>query len=298
MTGTYRAVSFSEYGGPDVLQLVELPIPLPGQGKVRIAVRAAGVNPIDWKIRSGAAKFISIEFPAVSGGDVAGVIDAVGPGVTEFAIGDEVLGSIGFGGYAELALAPVEALTTKPSSVPWEVAAALPIPANTVYYAFDELGLQAGETFVIDGAAGGVGTIAVQAAKSLGVDVIGTASQRNHDYLRSLGAMPVTYGEGLADRIRKVAPKGVDAALDASGRGSLPALVDVVGGSERVVTIADSSAADLGVRFISAAPKGAASRIATAAALAAENKLTVPIYQTYQLEKAADAQRTSEQGHV
>ena len=298
MAETYRAVAFSEYGDPDVLRVVERPVPVPGQGEARIAIRAAGVNPVDWKIRSGAAAFVSVEFPAVLGGDVAGVVDAVGPGVTEFAVGDEVLGASGFGGYAELAVVPVGALTKKPASVPWDVAAALPVAANTAYHAFDELRLQPGETIVIDGAAGGVGTVAVQVAKNLGAVVIGTASEGNHDYLRSLGATPVTYGEGLAERIRAVAGQGVDAALDASGRGSLPALVEVVGNPERVVTIADYSGGELGVRMIYASPEGTSDRIARAAALAAEGKLTVPISRTYSLEKAPDAHRASEEGHV
>ncbi|MFJ4006577.1 NADP-dependent oxidoreductase [Streptomyces sp. NPDC090023] len=295
----YRSVAFSEYGDPDILQVVERQAPPPGEGEVRLAVRAAGVNPIDWKIRSGAAaSFMPVEFPVVLGGDVAGVVDAVGPGVTGFAVGDEVLGSIGFGGYAEVAIANAEMLTRKPASVPWELAAALPVAANTALHALTELNLREGETIVIDGAAGGVGTVAVQLARHRGAHVIGTAREDNHAYLRSLGATPVVYGDGLADRIRSVSPQGVDAVLDASGRGSLPALIEVAGGPARVVTIADFSAAGLGVRMISAAAEGAADRIAEAAALAAQGKLTVPIAATYPLDEAAEAHRVSEDGHV
>ncbi|TWV29533.1 NADP-dependent oxidoreductase [Streptomyces misionensis] len=299
MQGGYRAVVFSEYGGPEVLQVVERPLPAPGAGEVRLAVHAAGVNPLDWKVRSGAAaSFLPVEFPVVPGGDVAGVVDAVGPGVTEFAVGDEVLGSIGFGGYAEAVVVSAGALTEKPASLMWETAAALPVAANTALHALDELKLRESETIVIDGAAGGVGTVAVQLAALRGARVIGTAREANHAYLRSLGATPVAYGAGLADRIRSVAPQGVDAVLDASGRGSLSALIEVAGGADRVVTIADFSAARVGVRMISADAEGAGQRIGAAAALAAEGRLTVPIAATYSLEEAAEAHRVSEQGHV
>jgi len=299
MRENYRAIAFLEYGGPEVLQVMEYPVPDPGEGEVRLAVRAAGVNPIDWKIRSGAAaSFIPVEFPVVPGGDVAGVIDAVGRGVTEFAVGDEVLGSIDFGGCAEVALAKAKTLTKKPASVPWELASALPVAANTALHVLAELNVREGETIVIDGAAGGVGTVAVQLARHRGAHVIGTARETNHAYLRSLGATPVVYGEGLADRIRSVAPHGVDAVLDASGRGSLPALIEAAGGTGRVVTIADFSAAGLGVRMVSADAEGAAGRIAEAAALAAEGKLTVPIAAAYPLEEAPEAHHVSEAGHV
>ncbi|MFJ9174892.1 NADP-dependent oxidoreductase [Streptomyces sp. NPDC102360] len=299
MQANYRAVTFSEYGGPEVLRVMERPLPTPGPGEVRLSVRAAGVNPLDWKIRSGAAaSFMPVEFPVVPGGDVAGVVDALGPQVTELAIGDEVLGSIGFGGCAEAAVADAAALTRKPAAVSWEVAAALPIAANTALHALDELKLREGETIVIDGAAGGVGTVAVQLARVRGAHVIGTAREANHAYLRSLGATPVEYGAGLADRLRSLAPQGVDAALDASGRGSLPDLLEVAGGPGRVVTIADFSAAEHGVRMLSADTEGAGQRIAAAADLAERGALTVPIAGTYALEEVAQAHRVSEQGHV
>jgi NADPH:quinone reductase-like Zn-dependent oxidoreductase len=298
MADRYKAVVFSEYGGPDVLRLAELDAPEPGPGQVRIAVRAAGVNPIDWKIRSGAmAGVMPVTFPSVPGSDVAGVVDQVGPGVTEFSAGDEVLGTAP-GSYAELALASVDSITAKPAKVTWELAAALPVVAKTTYRCLALLGVAAGETLLIDGAAGGVGTVAVQVAVHRGISVIGTASPANHEYLRSLGATPVSYGEGLADRVRAVAPQGVDAALDASGRGSLATLVELAGGPERVVTIADPAAAELGVRFSSGGPDEVPGSLADAAALAAEGTITLPIARTYPLADAADAQRESEAGHV
>ncbi|GDY28970.1 NADP-dependent oxidoreductase [Gandjariella thermophila] len=298
MTETYRAVEYAEYGGPEVLRVVEREVPQPGPGQVRVRVRAAGVNPIDWKIRSGAmAGVMPVRFPAVPGVDMAGVVEAVGPDVTEFAVGDEVLGR-GSGTYAELTLAPVDGITAKPAEVPWAVAAGLPVAATTTYRVLALLGLKPGETILIDGAAGGVGTVAVQVARHRGATVIGTASPANHDYLRSLGATPVTYGEGLADRVRAVAPQGVDAALDASGRGSLPALVDLVGGPDRVVTIADAAAAEHGVRFTSGGPDEVPGSLADAVSLLAAGTITLPVARSYPLSEAADAHRDSEAGHV
>ncbi|MGY0060442.1 NADP-dependent oxidoreductase [Streptomyces sp. LZ34] len=299
MTKTYRAVQYVEYGGPEVLDVVELAAPHPGPGEVLVRVRAAGVNPIDWKLRTGVlAAMMPVEFPAVPGGDVAGVVEAIGDGVSGLAVGDEVFGSIGSGGYAELALAPAGQFARKPEAVSWEVAAALPVAANTAYQALADVGLTSGETLVVDGAAGGVGTVAVQLARHLGATVIGTAGEHNHEYLRSLGAEPVTYGDGLADRIRAIAPKGVDAALDLAGKGSLPALIDVAGGPERVATIAAFNAAELGVRFVSADAGELPERLARAAALAASGELILPVAGTYSLAEAGEAHRESEGGHV
>jgi NADPH:quinone reductase-like Zn-dependent oxidoreductase len=298
MSNTYHAVVFTEYGTPAVLRLVELDAPHPGPGQVRIAVRAAGVNPVDWKIRSGAmASVLPIELPATPGFEVAGVVDELGAGVTEFAVGDEVLGSTA-AGYGELALAAVGAITAKPAEVPWDVAAGLPVVASTAYRVLALLNATAGQTLVIDGAAGGVGTITVQIALHRGLKVIGTASEPNHDYLRSLGATPVSYGDGLAGRISAVAPDGVDVALDAAGRGSLRALVDLTGSPQRVVTIADHTAAALGVRFTSGGTDEVPGSLADVAALVAAGTITLPISRSYPLSDAAVAHRDSEAGHV
>lgn len=297
MTETYRAVEFSEYGDSSVLHLSELPIPAPGPGQVRIAVRAASVNPIDWKIRSG--KAFPAKFPAIPGGDVAGVVEAVGPDVTEFAAGDEVLGSATGGGYAEIVLAEATALAAKPAKLSWEQAAAVPAVTKTAYRALGLLGLEKGETVLIDGAAGGVGTVAVQLAVRRGLTVIGTASEANHDYLRSLGAVPVVYGDGLAERVREVAPDGVHAALDASGRGSLPALIELTGGTSRVITIAAPDAGDHGVRFTGGNPaEDVPGALAEGVQLVADGHLRLPVAGTYPLAEAAAAQDESEAGHV
>ncbi|SDW37339.1 NADPH:quinone reductase [Amycolatopsis xylanica] len=297
MTETYRVVEYSEHGDSSVLKVAERPVPAPGPGQVRITVRAASVNPIDWKIRSG--KAFPATFPVIPGGDVAGVVDAVGDGVTEFAVGDEVLGSATGGGYAEVVLAAADALTAKPAKLSWEQAAAIPAVTKTAYRALALLNLEQGETLVIDGAAGGVGTVAIQLAVHRGLTVIGTASETNHEYLRSLGAIPVVYGNGLADRVRAAAPAGVDAALDASGRGSLPALIELTGGTERVITIAAPDAADHGVRFSGGDPsENVPGALADGTQLVADGKLQLPVAGTYPLAEAAAAQDESEAGHV
>ncbi|OXM56242.1 NADPH:quinone reductase [Amycolatopsis thailandensis] len=298
MTDTYRSIAFTKYGDSRVLHVLDRELPEPGPGQVRVAVRAAGVNPIDWKIRAGLmAEVFPTEFPAVPGGDVAGVIDATGEGVSGFAAGDEVLGT-GIGGYAEYVLAEAASVIRKPESLSWELAAALPAVVNTAYRALNLLDLEKGETLLVDGAAGGVGTIAVQLAVARGLTVVGTASEANHDYLRSLGAVPVQYGEGLAERVRAVAPQGIDASFDASGH-SLSALVELTGGPKRVITIAASDAADHGVRFTSGSPaEQVPGSLAEGAALAAEGKLTLPISRVYPLAEAAAAQDESEAGHV
>ncbi|MFJ6011682.1 NADP-dependent oxidoreductase [Streptomyces sp. NPDC092952] len=299
MTRTYRAVEFAEYGGPEVLRVVDREVPRPGPGQVLVEVRAAGVNPLDWRLRSGAvAEMMPVEFPFVPGGDVAGVVAAVGADVTGFAAGDAVFGSIGSGGCAEFALAPAAQLARKPEGVSWEVAAGLPVAVNTAYQVLDDLGVKSGETLVVDGAAGGVGSVAVQLARQLGARVIGTASERNHAYLRSLGAEPVAYGEGFAERVRAVAAQGVDAAFDAAGKGSLAALVELAGGPARVVTIADHRAAEHGVRFAFAGPDAVRERLERAAALVLSGDLDVSVAGTYPLSRVADAHRESAGGHV
>ena len=287
-----------EYGDPDVLQMIDIDMPVAGPGQVRIVVRAAGVNPVDWKFRSGAmAGPKQVDFPVVPGFDAAGVVDQIGEGVSTFAVGDEVLGSMSSGSYAEVALASVAKITAKPAGVSWEVAAALPVVATTAYRVLALLNLAAGQTLLIDGAAGGVGTVTVQVAGHRGITVIGTASESNQEYLRSIGATPVVYGDGLAARVRAVAPQGVDGALDVSGRGSLQALVELAGGPGRVVTIASPAAEELGVRVTYGGPDEVPGSLADAVALVAEGTITLPQVRTYRLSEAADAHRDSQSGH-
>lgn len=297
-----KAIAFTEYGSADVLHPVDIDKPEPGPGQVRIAVRTAGVNPIDYKIRSGAAQqTFPVEFPAIPGLEAAGVVDALGEGVTALLTGDEVLGPTLTGAYAESALADTDALVIRPGSLSWEESAALPVAARTAYTVLEMLRLRPGQNLLIHGAAGGVGTLAVQFARARGLRVIGTASGPNHDYLRAIGAVPVEYGDGLADRVRSAAPDGMDGALDLMGKGDvLPVSIELTGSADQVVTIADPRAAEFGVRF-STGPAGVEqTRRALTAALALQTagSLQLPVHRAYPLAEAGDAQRESEGGHL
>ena len=292
-----RAVRFSEYGGPDVLSVDEVDEPHAGDGQIRVAVRAAGVNPIDWKIRSGAmAGVIPVEFPRTIGSDAAGVVDEVGAGVTGAAPGDEVFGSAVGGATAEYAV--LDHWAPKPAGLSWAEAAGLPVAVETALRTLDLLGLQAGQTLLVNGAAGGVGIAAVQFARARGARVIGTASEANHDYLRGLGAEPTTYGDGLVERVRALAPDGVDLALDAAGHGALPALIDLTGGPENVVTIADFTAPELGVRVSTGGDRRAWEALGLAADLHEQGAFSLPVARTFAYDEAAEAHRLSEDGHV
>jgi NADPH:quinone reductase-like Zn-dependent oxidoreductase len=231
------AVQFSEYGTSEVLQVVDVVPPDAGPGQVRLSVRAAGINPVDWKILQGFMQDqFPVQFPAGLGNDVAGVVDQVGAGVTAFKVGDEVLGLSLSPSYAQYAIADPASLLAKPAALPWDVAGSLAGAGGTAWIALDRLGLVEGETLLIHAASGGVGTFAAQLAVSRGVRVIGTASAANQDYLRSLGVTPVLYGEGLGERVRSLSPNGIDAVLDASGHGEIPVSIELAGGPERVLS--------------------------------------------------------------
>ncbi len=291
-----RAVQFSEFGGPEVLEVVEVPDPLPGPGQVRIAVRAAGVNPIDWKVRSG---MMGGDLPQLTGREVAGVVDRLGEGVSDVAVGDAVFGfAAGGGGAAELAVS--EDYAPIPPSLDFAGAAALPVAVETAVRTLDALGVGDGTTVVVNGAAGAVGSAAVQIAVDRGATVIGTASPGNHDYLRSLGAEPTTYGDGLVERVRDLARNGVDAALDAAGGGALPALVELAGGPEHVVTIADYQGAEqTGATFSGGMGTGRAVHALREIAEPIEDgRFSLPVAQTFGLEQIAEAHRVSEERHV
>ncbi|WP_246507686.1 NADP-dependent oxidoreductase [Actinocrinis puniceicyclus] len=292
-----RAIVFDEYGGPQVLRLVDLPDPVPGPGQVRIRVRAAGVQPADSKLRSGAWKsWAPVTFPGRLGNEAAGVVDALGPEVTGFAVGDEVLGPAN-GAYADTVVASVKLLAPKPAALTWSEAGALAASGQTASTVLEDLAVKPGETILVNAAAGGVGLMAVQIAVARGVKVIGTASEANHEFLRGLGVVPVTYGPGLADRVRAAAPEGVDAALDAAGGDALEVSLDLVGDRDRVGTIVDQgAAARLAVKALGTRRSG--SRLAELVALAAAGELRVFVWKQFPLERAADAHRESEGRHV
>jgi NADPH:quinone reductase-like Zn-dependent oxidoreductase len=295
-----RAVQFSQYGGVEVLQVVEVEDLSPGPGEVRISVRAAGVNPVDWKILHGyMAEVRPLEFPAGLGSEAAGVVEAVGVEVSELAVGDEVLGSPTTPAYAEDAIASAERLVIKPAGVSWEVAGGLAVAAGTAYKTLELLNLGEGETLLVHAASGGVGLVAVQLAIARGVRVIGTASEPNHELLRSLGAIPVLYGAGLEERLREVAPAGVDAVLDASGRGELGVSVELAGGPERVLTIAAQDAAQHGVRFhAGGGGQDTVTALDEVLPLIEAGRFVFPIAATFPLEELGRALRQSETGHV
>jgi NADPH:quinone reductase-like Zn-dependent oxidoreductase len=289
------AITFSRYGEPDVLTVSPAGVPQPGPGQVRIRVRAVAVNVIDVKIRSGHMDGIfPVSFPVTPGWDVAGVVDAVG-GDAGAAVGDEVFGVASVGGYSDYALLDQPVL--RPEGLSAETAAALVTVGEAAFRALSHLNVKAGQTLLIHGAAGSVGTIAVQLAVARGITVIGTAAAEDLERVTALGATAVRYGEGWSDRVRALAPDGVDAVFDTSGAGVLAESVALAGDAARVITIADESAAQHGVRFTGADPSD---RIPEArselAALAAAGRLSVPIWRTYPLAEAARAHADLEAG--
>jgi len=290
-----KAVRFAEYGGPEVLRVVEVDEPHAGAGQVRIAVRAAGVNGIDWKMRAGyMSAQMPLPLPSGTGMDAAGVVDEVGDGVSDVAVGDAVFGS-GSATFAEYAV--LSSWAAKPVGLSFQEAAGYPIPVETAMRIVNQVGVQPGETLLVSGAAGGVGSAVVQIARQRGITVIGTASERRQDYLRSLGAVPTTYGAGLVERVRALAPHGVDAALDIAGSGVIPALIELTGAPSKVLSIADFSAPEHGAQ-VSGTATNAAAAFAEAARLFTEGAFRLHVEKTFPLAAAADAQAASAAGHV
>ncbi|GAB2889227.1 NADP-dependent oxidoreductase [Streptomyces deserti] len=293
-----QAVVYEEYGGSEVLRLADVEEPHAGPGQVRLKVMAVGVNGIDHKIRRGWLQQLHpVAFPAIPGMEAAGIVDEVGEGVIGIAVGDEVLGFTVTGCYAEYALATDVA--PKPAGLDWQSAAALPTATETSDRVLDLLKVTDGETLLIHGAAGVVGSVGVQLAVARGATVIGTASEANHDYLRSLGAVPIVYGDGLAERVRAAAPQGIDAVFDAAGHDALEASIELRGATtDRIVTIADMRAAELGVTFAAGTGRPFGPALADYARLVADGRLRVRIDRSLPLTDAAKAQDLSEAGHA
>ena len=290
-----KAILFDRFGGTDVLHEADIEVPQPGPGQVRVRVRAAGLNALDGKIRSGAMEAaFPTPLPAVPGAEIAGVVDALGEGVQDVKVGDEVLGWSDTGSYAQYALATTVA--PKPAGLDWQHAVALPVAGETAERVLDLLGVTAGETVLMHGAAGAVGTLAVQLATARGARVIATAGPANQDYLTSLGATATLYGEGLVERVRALAPDGVDAVFDLAGKGALEDSIALRGGTERIVTIADFRAHQLGITFSSGGRQRSAARLAALAQDAATGKLVTTVT-AYPLTQAATAQQVSDAGH-
>jgi acetyl esterase len=294
------AIRYARYGGPDVLTLDEVPIPEPGPGEVRVAVRAAGVNGIDWKLRRGFFDRGQLAGgPAGTGVEFAGIVDALGAGVQDRSVGQAVFGHASSGAVATHVTTASESLLAKPDWLSFEQAASLPVAAETAYRCLRQLDVKEGQTLLVHAVAGGVGLVAAQLARAWGAEVVGTASPVHHAFLRELGVRPVTYGEGLAERVRAAAPEGVDAVLDGSGRDVLAMSVELTGDAERVVTIADGRAAEYGVRFSTGADRAPLSEVFTEVFPLMEwGALRMPIEKAFPLERAADAYRLSEEGHL
>ncbi|MFJ9875680.1 NADP-dependent oxidoreductase [[Kitasatospora] papulosa] len=293
-----KAIVFDAFGGTEVLHEAEIGIPQPGPGQVRVRVRAVGVNPVDGKIRSGAMEAIfPTTLPAVPGGEIAGVVDAVGEDVDQLTVGDEVLGWSDTGSYAQYALAPATVLAPKPAGLAWANAAALPVASDGAERVLDLLEVTAGETLLIHGASGALGTIAVQLAVARGARVIGTAGPANQEYVTSLGATALVYGDNLVQRVRELAPEGVDAVFDAAGKGALEDSITLRGGTTRIVTTADFRARDLGIVFAEGPQRRSAARLAELAEDAADGTLVTTLSATYPLTEAAKAQQASDAGH-
>ena len=290
------ALQFTEFGGPEVLSLGEAPEPHAGPGQIRIVVRAASVNPMDWKIRSGMlAEGRPLEGTAYQGFDAAGVVDEVGEGVTGVAVGDDVFG-LGRNTHAEFAV--LNSWARKPASLDWAVAAGAGTVAEAAERVLRLLGVTEGSTLFIDGGSGGVGATAAQIAKARGATVIASASEANQDYLREIGAIPVVYGEGMVDRVRALDIDKIDAVFDAVGKTPIEDLISLAPEPSQVVSIANFAAAAAGARVTGGtADSQPVKALAEAAELLEQSKLVIKI-QTFPFDRAAEAHQISQDGHI
>ena len=291
-----RALQYTAYGGPEVLEWAEAPDPHAGAGQIRIAVRAASVNPIDWKAFSGA---MSGGEPLAGTGylgyDAAGVVDEVGERVTGVAVGDEVFGR---GRNTQAEYAVLDSWAAKPPSIDWAVAAAAGVAGETSERGLRLLDVKAGDTLFVDGGAGGVGAVAVQMALARGAKVIASAGEANHDYLREIGATPVLYGGGVAERVRAAAGGPVDAVFDVAGKTPVEELISLAPEPSQVVSIANFTAGQAGARVTGGgADSHPMEALALVAELLAQNKVVVKV-QTFPFDRAAEAYRISQGGHV
>jgi NADPH:quinone reductase-like Zn-dependent oxidoreductase len=291
-----RALQFTTYGDPDVLEWAETPDSHAGPGEIRIAVRAASVNPIDWKTLSGMMSGgQQLSGTGYLGYDAAGVVDEVGEGVIGVSVGDEVFGR---GRNTQAEYAVLTSWAAKPSSIDWAVAAAAGVAGETAERGLRLLDVKAGDTLFVDGGAGGVGSVAVQMAVARGVRVIASASQANHEYLREIGAIPVLYGQGVVARVQAAAGGQVDAVFDVAGKTPADDLIKLVPTPSKVVTIANFDAGQAGARVTGgSADSQPMQALAEVAELLAQNRLVIKV-QTFPFHRAAEAYRISENGHI
>ncbi|MER5759763.1 NADP-dependent oxidoreductase [Streptomyces sp. NPDC002082] len=296
-----RAMTYDTYGGVEVLSETRIPVPKVGPGEVLVRVRCASVNPVDWKIMAGGLDgLMDVVYPVVPGWDVAGTVEYVGIDTPEFTTGDEVVAYarkdyVHGGTFAEFVTVPVRALAPKPASLTWQQAAGLPLAGLTAYQLLTRLDTGKEDTVLVHGAAGGVGSLGVQIARALGARVIGTASARNHDRLRELGCEPVEYGDGLAERVRALAPDGVTVVADFVG-GVLDATLAVLAEGGRHASIADHTVLGAGGQWMWVRPVGA--DLAELGRLADAGQLTVTVAETFPLAELAAAFDLSREGHT
>ncbi|MFF2202583.1 NADP-dependent oxidoreductase [Streptomyces sp. NPDC058145] len=298
-----KAISYSRYGGPEVLEYGEVDDPKVGPDSVLVKVRAAAVNPVDWKCREGYLdQILAAVFPVIPGWDVSGVVVRPGASVPEFSVGDEVIGYVredflSRGTFAEYVAAPVRTLARKPRNLSFEEAAGLPLAGLTAYQVLVKaLEVKRGETVLVHAAAGGVGSLAVQIAAHLGARVIGTASEHNHDFVRGIGGEPVSYGEGLAERVRGLAPEGVDAVFDTIGGDTLKVSANLLAPEGRLVSIADPEVVGFGGRYHFVRPD--AEDLRKLSELAEQGVVSVHVQEAFPLERAADAHRLNQEGRT
>ena len=287
-----RQVQITEFGGPEVLKVVDVDAPTPGPGQVLVQVAAAGVNPIDAVIRQGHFPPAGRDLPMGAGLDAAGTVRAVGEGVEDAKVGDVVFGAAIGGAYAEQAL--LRAWAHVPAGVDAVEAGGWPTVVATAVRALDVIDAKAGETVVVSGASGGVGTAAVQIAKARGLTVVGIAGPDNQEYVRELGAIPVVYGEGVEDRVREAAGGHVDAGVDLSGRGTLNMLVDLTGDAKRTVTVIDEETAQ---KLGSHSNHGNPNAVAAYREAAGIEGFRVPVARKFSLDDAPAAQEQAGSGH-
>lgn len=291
-----KAVSYAQYGGPEVLEVIDVTEPHPGEGAVRVAVRAAGLNPFDYKVRRG-GYIPNHTVPSLQGAEFAGVIDEVGDGVTDWSVGDGVLGWMNRGAQAQHVVVPQKNLARKPAALDWAVAGGLGLVANTARRATDALALGSDDTVLVTAAAGGVGYLSAQFAAATGATVVGTASESNHDDLRGIGVVPVAYGDGELERLRAAAPQGYTAALDHIGGEAILTALALGIPANRINTIADyDSAEKYGLSSVGGGKK-TSEELAEFARMVVEGELVVPIRSTYNLADVVAAYRDLETGH-
>jgi NADPH:quinone reductase-like Zn-dependent oxidoreductase len=299
-----RAVQFDEYGPIEVLKVVDVEDPVAVEGELLVRVKATSINPGEAKIRDGLLDAIyPATFPSGEGSDVAGVVEQVGPGVENFAVGDEIIGWTDTrAAHAELAVVDAGHATRKPAGVSWEVAGSLYVAGATAWAAVRAVGAAEGDTVVVAGAAGGVGVFTVQLAARAGAMVIGLAGERNHDWLRAHGVVPVTYGDGVADRIHEAVggrDRVIDALIDLAGGGYVDLGLQLGVAPQRIDTIVDFAAVQSkGVKSEGNAAGASAAVMAELAGLIDAGELEVPIAATYPLERVRDAFAELEKGHT